>query len=642
MIKNHDLIMLTINDIKKIKASHDDTHDSYEDFAYRNYFQNNYTNSVNKHNSRFDDYFSKMDYRYNQSPRAYYIIQQAMVDFKKINTTLDFNNFEDVKEILYKTNLMRELIGILSTLTSNSIKEDLTKNFENWAIIADSYNVDISDKLVKIEPLFDLIKQDDTFTPLLTRIEKIQLDLRNLPNAYSYVDPAKPDVNDLSAYHESCFNLKRSVSFIEKYYNQENLLNNLINESHVFDHINNYRTIRDEIVNTLIKNNKDFNYSHSHKYVELIKNASNVEIMLLERADNGLNSVHKINEVYKFDDSSSFVSQLNIFTDNSIAVRKKDGEWVNINSKVIKDSLIENILQRELALHLKKSPTIAKMFVNKLKEDFDECERAFTAANTYLEHEAILKSKDYNLLAEIDELLFEDLDDSMNAYARKHKINQYGLSISSKKYQHLYNAESFKVLELLYDLKIPASELQSSLGKKLAAFKSSEDFNKSLKQLYSIHNGFNNEAVLNKAKTVNAEVIKNDNNMIIIKIENFQQSSAIGSSSWCIVRDEIHFNSYKEDSHQYFLYDFNKEPTVNNSLVGITLNKDGTHSAAHFKNDDQLYDNDEFKKLQLEIIKHDFKSYPALNNTLKEQLDKSTELKKQGLLKNIKSRFFNR
>lgn len=634
--------MLTIQQIKKIKVAHDDTYDSYEDFAYRNYFQNDYTSSFIKPNSRFDDYFSSMDYRYNQAPRAYYIIQQAMVDFKKIHTTLDFNNFEEVKELLYKTNAIKELIGVLGTLTSSSIKKDLTQNFKNWAIIADNYGVDISDKLLKIEPLFNSIKQDDVFTPLLSRIEKIQLDLYNLSNAYSYVDPAKPDAADLSAYHESCFNLKRSVSFLEKHYSQVDLLKNLINESHVFDYINEYRTIREEIIETLIKNNTDFSYSHAHEYVELMKNAGTVELMLLDRADSDLNVVHHINEVYKFNDSASVVSQLNIFTDNSIAVKKRDGSWVNMNSKVVKDSLIENILQRELALHLKKSPTIAKMFVNKLKEDFVECERAFTAANTYLEHEAILKSKDYNLLGEIDELLFEELDDSMNAFVRNHKIHQYGLSISSKKYQHLYNDESFKVLELLYDLKIPASELQESLGKKLAAFKSSEDFNKSLKQLYSIHNGFNSESVLKKANAVNAEVVKNDDNMVIIKIENFQQSSATGSSSWCIVRDEVHFKSYKEDTHQYFIYDFNKDPVENNSIVGITLNKDGTHSAAHFKNDDQLYDNDEFKKLQIDIVKHDLKSYPFLNKTVQADLDNSKESKKNGLLKNITSRLFNR
>ena len=130
--------------------------------------------------------------------------------------------------------------------------------------------------------------------------------------------------------------------------------------------------------------------------------------------------------------------------------------------------------------------------------------------------------------------------------------------------------------------------------------------------------------------------------MIILKIENFQQSAAVGSSSWCIVRDQVHFNSYKEDSHQYFIYDLNKDPVENNSLVGITLTKNGSHSAAHFKNDNQLYDNAEFQALQLEIVKHDIKSYPALNEDLKAKISINTETKKQSLLKNITSKLFNR
>ncbi len=130
--------------------------------------------------------------------------------------------------------------------------------------------------------------------------------------------------------------------------------------------------------------------------------------------------------------------------------------------------------------------------------------------------------------------------------------------------------------------------------------------------------------------------------MIIIKIENFQQSAAVGSSSWCIVRDQVYFNSYKEDSHQYFIYDLNKDPVENNSLVGITLTKNGSHSAAHFKNDNQLCDNDEFKTLQLEIVKHDIKSYPELKEDLKAKISINTETKKQSLLRNITSKLFNR
>jgi len=637
--------MLTDNEVKQIKAAHNDTFDSYEDFSLRERFQTLYSNGEYKNNARFDSYLKGLDEFYNQANGySSHVVYQSMLEFKKAYTTLDFSNIDDVEILLHKTQDLRNLIRVLNRLTSSSIMADLSENFNNWEAIASDYGVNLSVIKVKIDPLFESIKQDDVFTDLLSKIEKIQVDLNNVFHILPYVNKKalNPDANDLSSYHENCFKLKRSLSLLEKYYNQDDLLKKLVKESKSFEHINHYKTIRSEIIDTLLQSNKDFIYSDAHHYVELMKKASTVELMLLERSDHDLNHVHNISSVFKFNDAGSVINQMNIFDDNSMAIKKRDGSWVNINSKVVKDSLIETVLQRELALRLKKSPTISKMFVNKLKEDFDDCERAFTAANTYLEHEAILKSKDYNLLEEINELLFEELDDSMNAYVRDHKIHQYGLSISSKKYQHLYNDESFKVLELLYDLKIPASELQESLGKKLAAFKSSEDFNKALKQLYSIHNGFNSESVINKANAVNAEVIKNDDNMVIIKIENFQQSSATGSSSWCIVRDEVHFKSYKEDSHQYFIYDFNKDPVENNSIVGITLNKDGTHSAAHFKNDDQLYDNDEFKKLQLEIVKHDFKSYPVLNKKVQDDLDNSKELKKNGLLKNITSRFFNR
>lgn len=77
-------------------------------------------------------------------------------------------------------------------------------------------------------------------------------------------------------------------------------------------------------------------------------------------------------------------------------------------------------------------------------------------------------------------------------------------------------------------------------------------------------------------------------------------------------------------------------------MIGITLTKNGSHSAAHFKNDNQLDDNDEFQALQLEIIKHDRKNYPALNEELKAKIDSKVDVQKQSLLKNITSKLFNR
>ena len=634
--------MLNIEEIEILSDSHNNSYDSYEDFSLINKFSNTIERTEHKYNARFDNYFAQLDSMYNKHTGQAYMVSTQINELRKIHSVVDFNDYESVKEFLFKTNSMKDIIRTLNRLKPSTIRGDLAVNFNGWAAIAENEGVDISLQMNKVNTLCVALLSEDIISPILSKLEKVQKFLSEVNYDINLVTSSKPTELEKSSYMESCFNLKRQVSFFEKYFNQDNILNTLVKDSKVFEYIEQYKTIRKEIVDTLIKNKPEFSYSCAHKFVNLFNNANAIELMLLDRADTDLNAVHRIRNTIKIDGKNSQISQINIFQDNSMAIKKSSGDWVNINSKELKDSFIENFMYKELFNKLKRSPTIAKMFVNKLKEDFDECRYAFVAANTYLEHEAILKSKDYNLLEEIEDNLFEQLDDSMNAFVRNHKIHQYGLSISSKKYQHLYNDESFKVLELLYDLKIPASELQETLGKKLAAFKTSEDFNKSLKQLYAIHNGFNSESILKKANSVNAEVVKNDDNMVIIKIENFQQSSATGSSSWCIVRDEVHFKSYKEDAHQYFIYDFNKDPVENNSIVGITLNKDGTHSAAHFKNDDQLYDNDEFKKLQLEIVKHDLKSYPILNKTVQSDLDNSTQLKKNGLLKNITSRLFNR
>lgn len=634
--------MLNKEEIEILRDSHNNSYDSYEDFSLINKFSNTIDSTEHKYNGRFDNYFTQLDSMYNKHTGQAYMVSTQINELKKIHSVVDFNDYDSVKEFLFKTNSMREIIRTLHRLKPSTIRGDLAVNFNGWAAIAENEGVDISLQMNKVNLLCVALLSEDIISPILSKLEKVQRFLSDVNYDINLVTSSNPTDLEKSSYMESCFNLKRQVSFFEKYFNQDNILNTIVKDSKVFEYIDQYKTIRKEIVDTLIKNKPEFSYSCAHKFVSLFNNANAIELMLLDRADTDLNAVHRIRNMIKIDDKNSQISQINIFQDNSMAIKKSSGDWININSKELKDSFIENFMYKELFNKLKRSPTIAKMFVNKLKEDFYECSHAFVAASTYLEHEAILKSKDYNLLEEIEDNLFEHFDDSMNAFVRNHKINQYGLSISSKKYQHLYNDESFKVLELLYDLKVPASELQETLGKKLAAFKSSEDFNKSLKQLYAIHNGFNSESVIKKANAVNAEVIKNDDNMVIIKIENFQQSSATGSSSWCIVRDEVHFKSYKEDAHQYFIYDFNKDPVENNSIVGITLQKDGNHSAAHFKNDDQLYDNEEFKKLQLEIVKHDLKSYPTLNKTLQNNLDNSTELKKHGLLKNITSRLFNR
>ena len=133
---------------------------------------------------------------------------------------------------------------------------------------------------------------------------------------------------------------------LETYFNQDNILKTLVKDSKFFEYIEQYKTIRKEIVDTLIKNNPEFSYSCAHKFVNLFNNAGAVELMLLERSNTDLDSVHRVRNSIKIDDKNSQISQINIFYDNSMAIKKSSGDWININSKELKDSFIENFMYK--------------------------------------------------------------------------------------------------------------------------------------------------------------------------------------------------------------------------------------------------------------------------------------------------------
>lgn len=632
--------MLTPEEIEYLISAHKDRYfDSYEDFTLSDHFEMIKSNFGHKSSKYFDDHFYNLDSLYNEHTGQSYIFDQYIKEFKLIKNDLNFNHDDAVREMIYSCNRMQDLFKVLNRLSSASILEDLRVNYNGWVSVASDYEVDLTPQLKKIDKVFKAIKEDNLFDEIVGKVEKIQFNLISFEESFRLVEDV-PFVMDVPEYTESCFNLRRSVSLLDKYYENDNSLNDIIKESNIFKHLEDYKKIRKEIINTLIENEPNFYYSHAHRFSKKMKDASDVELMLLSRDDTDLDSVNYVKRSIKFENKGSNVKQIKIFEDRSIAVEKATGGWFDLSSKKVKNALFEDLIYKELAFKLRKSPTVSKMFVKKLKEDFDDCERAFIAANTYVENEAILKSKHYNLLEEINDLLFEDLDDSMNNFVRDRKILQYGLSIASNKYRHLYDEDSFGNIILLYDLKIPASELQETLGKKMASFKTSDDFNKALRQVYAIHSGFNNDVISEKAASVNAEIIQNDFDRVIIKIENFEQSTTLGSASWCIVRDNVHFNSYKEDCHQYFVYDFTKDATDVRSLVGVTLRQDGRHSAAHFKNDSQFHDDDDFKLLQLDILKQDLKSYPNLHESLKNKIE--VPERKQNILKNLASKFFNR
>lgn len=253
----------------------------------------------------------------------------------------------------------------------------------------------------------------------------------------------------------------------------------------------------------------------------------------------------------------------------------------------------------------KKNPTFSKfvisLFVNSLKKNRSYNFDLFTdLLKSLISKAEIIKNHKFNVFKYTD---VEKLDDALNFLMKKHNAEKMIKSITSKKYQKLITKQSIKLFVELMENDISKSELQMVLGKKLAAYKNSTQFCDAIKKVINNFSSFSMVSTLKtiKEKSLNVSVISSDadNNRLILKINDYNASSALGSHHWCISYNENYFNQYVTNQKsysmfnklgdlypsgrtQYFIFNFNIED--NHSMIGVTFDQGKVH-AAHFKDD---------------------------------------------------------
>lgn len=294
-----------------------------------------------------------------------------------------------------------------------------------------------------------------------------------------------------------------------------------------------------------------------------------------------------------------------LFIDDSMLGKRSDGSYFDIFTKKQLEAVHDSIMAEYIRNTFNKNPTVAKNFIDIFQKDDSSLtvKRLMPSIETYANNLDFFNNKPFDLKSEFAHSfnkyrkdiyrVYEDLDDKMSRKIKDHKVNQYAHSISSNKYMHLYNEESYKIIEDIFDLKLKTDVFQDYIGKKIAAYKNPEQFNEGLNTFLKSFNGFDMQSMLLKAENAGVQIISESDDILIIEIENYEQSKLLGSSSWCIVRDESYFNSYTEDGNkQYFIYDFSYESSDNNSMIGFTLDAEGEHYAAHYKDDDEVNENE--------------------------------------------------
>lgn len=287
---------------------------------------------------------------------------------------------------------------------------------------------------------------------------------------------------------------------------------------------------------------------------------------------------------------------LYIFKDSSILFEYMNGDFLEIQDNEHLGKIQNEIMFNSVGIEFKKNPTIEKVFKTAIVKKPDYINRIIGIAAQYKKYSHILKDKKIKVLDEMKNYTqtklgyegLEEISDKIQKIAKAHNVKVFAYSIASQKYKNLYDNKVMDVMELLYDLKIEKEILQEQIGSKIAAYKTPEDFYTGLKKLYGVLSNFTKDLILEKVSKNNTKITYENDDIIILEIKRFEESSLFGAPSWCISRDIGYFTSYtKNGSKQYIVYNFKPETETKKTLIGITLN-DNLIKAANYKNNDNI------------------------------------------------------
>jgi hypothetical protein len=205
-------------------------------------------------------------------------------------------------------------------------------------------------------------------------------------------------------------------------------------------------------------------------------------------------------------------------------------------------------------------------------------------------HETHESNKEVELNVLLDSykgfLSFEDIDDKIESIILEQKSKRLIQKVYSKSYRNLINENTINMFKIFVEKKISLSDINHGFGSKLARYDNVEDANAGLSRFVKELSGWTKEIYLNKAKDMGATIINDENDSLIFKIHNYDQSKELGSGQWCISYEKDFFVQYKEVNNMlFFNYDFSKDPDDKKSMVGFVVNSVGDLIDGYWRDD---------------------------------------------------------
>jgi hypothetical protein len=523
----------------------------------------------------------------------YYLLRTIVNDAKH----LDYNqflirnlnqNFKNIKNI--------NIQNFLVKFNKKSFKTSTNLIFDQWKKYIEKYNIEdkYSDEFIRIQ---------DIAIENLSSISKDLLKLNFILNDIIYDKLLEKDSNEV--FLRTLYNSLKEFNDLDIIINYENS-NSYISFNNCLKQMNDLTIkIREDL-----KLKKISNFiSISDEYISLKnkvtpENQTELTSLMLNKFEQDVIDL-KIN----LSKSQKF-EEIIFFHNKQFILKDSKGNYIEPKNTQEAKNLLKEFSESLISFELKKHPNIAKFVINLFKEEINIV-GAFILIDAIKENHQILKNNNFQF---DNELSIEGLTDEIFKTVQDHKVKQLAFSILSNKYKHLYSDECKPFFENMFNSNFTSNQVQEILGKKIASCKTKEDFFKHVESVHDKIFKFSKEKLLaDLSKSKDVQVISEQDDVVVLKINNFEDSKILGTSNWCISREYYYFEDYAQNNNQYFIYDFNNDTPENLSLIGVTLFKNGNLKAAHDKNDYSLKHDSIIDDLSCLIIENDLKNFPDIS-----------------------------
>lgn len=475
-----------------------------------------------------------------------------------------------------------------------SLKTSFIKNFSQFALLADEAGVDYSLLTERFNILINKIDKSFTF------IKDIAYFHRDFSIIAEAIHTSLNNPVEMVQLKEEMEQLKSKYQHIA-----DNLidLKNLDINLYTADFINDFNQIKNELKSQIIAKDYTKIYSLSEIYHKELQDTSGeiTQFLIDKKFEDSIKTRITLSQSQKIQDYI-------VFTDDSVAY-KKGGVLKPIESSQDHSYIFGELERSIIAYQLRKKPKMAKYVDHLYRDSYNELENVIIMMDTFISNEQILKNMNMDISV-FEDKNFEAMDDYMHDLIAKHKLHQYANSILSSKNKDLLSDKALESFKVLQETGVSKKTIQDMIGKKMAAIKTVDDFEKYLNKVVAHFSEFNKDVLAEKLSEAKIKPVYNENNVIVFQVQSFDHSKKLGSPSWCISRQESYFKDYTRNGEsQYFLYDFNKDEKHNESMIGFTIKKNGDIRTTHLKNDDYSEPDADLKVIINKIIYKEQSNY---------------------------------